>query len=70
MFNPRSLQLLKATDAQPKHDARFYSTCFMGGVLSCGTTHTAICPLDLVKCRRQTSPTLYKYLMDALKQIS
>jgi len=23
-----------------------------GGLLACGVTHTAICPLDVVKCRR------------------
>lgn len=68
MLGTRSLQLFKASDAQPKHDARFYSCCFMGGILSCGTTHTAICPLDLVKCRRQTNPTIYKSLWDGLKQ--
>ena len=27
--------------------------CGFGGVLSCGLTHTAIVPLDLVKCRIQ-----------------
>ena len=25
-----------------------------------GTTHTAVTPLDLVKCRRQVDPALYK----------
>ena len=43
----------------PKHDAKYYGTCFLGGVISCGTTHTAICPLDLVKCRRHSYPGLY-----------
>ena len=67
MLSTRSLETLKATDA-PKHDARFYSTCFMGGVLSCGTTHTFITPLDLVKCRRQTNPGMYSSLWDGLKK--
>ena len=67
MLSTRSLQTLKATDA-PKHDAKFYSTCFMGGVLSCGTTHTFITPLDLVKCRRQTNPGMYSSLFDGLKK--
>ena len=67
MLSSHSLNAIKATDA-PKHDAKFYTTCFAGGVLSCGTTHTAICPLDLVKCRRQTNPGMYKSLWDGLQQ--
>ena len=55
---------------QPKHDARYYSLCCCGGVLSCGTTHTAIAPLDVVKCRRQTNPGIYSSLWDGLKKVS
>lgn len=32
---------------------KYYALCAFGGVLSCGITHTAIVPLDLVKCRIQ-----------------
>lgn len=32
---------------------KFYALCGIGGILSCGITHTAIVPLDLVKCRIQ-----------------
>lgn len=32
---------------------KFYGLCGFGGILSCGITHTAIVPLDLVKCRIQ-----------------
>lgn len=32
---------------------KFYALCGFGGVLSCGLTHTAVVPLDLVKCRMQ-----------------
>lgn len=35
------------------HDNSYYMKCMMGGILSCGLTHTAIVPLDLVKCRMQ-----------------
>ena len=35
------------------HDASYYAKCMMGGVLACGVTHAAICPLDIVKCRKQ-----------------
>ena len=33
--------------------ARFYAMCAFGGVLSCGLTHTALVPMDVVKCRIQ-----------------
>lgn len=33
--------------------SKYYALCGLGGVLSCGITHTAIVPLDLVKCRIQ-----------------
>ncbi|KAK7825765.1 mitochondrial phosphate carrier protein 3 [Quercus suber] len=31
----------------------FYATCIAGGILSCGLTHMAVTPLDLVKCNMQ-----------------
>ncbi|KAB0372945.1 hypothetical protein FD755_015698 [Muntiacus reevesi] len=39
---------------------KFYVLCGFGGVLSCGLTHTAVVPLDLVKCRMQVDPQKYK----------
>ena len=32
---------------------KYYALCGFGGILSCGLTHTALVPLDLVKCRIQ-----------------
>uniref|UniRef100_A0A673I1F4 Solute carrier family 25 member 3 n=1 Tax=Sinocyclocheilus rhinocerous TaxID=307959 RepID=A0A673I1F4_9TELE len=32
---------------------KYLNLCGFGGILSCGTTHTAVVPLDLVKCRMQ-----------------
>jgi hypothetical protein len=34
---------------------QYYALCGFAGILSCGVTHTAIVPLDLVKCRIQVS---------------
>lgn len=34
---------------------KYYAYCAFGGLLSCGLTHTAVVPLDLVKCRIQVS---------------
>ncbi|PAV77714.1 hypothetical protein WR25_01131 [Diploscapter pachys] len=38
---------------------KYYALCAFGGVLSCGITHTAMVPLDLVKCRIQVNPVKY-----------
>lgn len=36
----------------------FYAACTFGGILSCGLTHMAVTPLDLVKCNMQVSDPL------------
>lgn len=41
------------------HDAAYYLKCALGGVLSCGPTHTALTPLDVAKCNMQTDPGKY-----------
>ena len=33
--------------------AKYYALCGFGGILSCGLTHTAVVPLDIVKSRIQ-----------------
>merc|ERR1711962_332151 len=43
--------------------ATYYAYCGFGGILSCGITHTAVVPLDLVKCRIQVDPTKYKGIL-------
>lgn len=40
--------------------------CSVGGVLSCGLTHTAVVPLDVVKCRMQVEPERYRGLVQGL----
>lgn len=47
--------------------AKFYGLCAFGGLLSCGLTHTAVVPLDLVKCRIQVNPDKYKSLANGFK---
>jgi len=37
----------------------YYAACAVGGVLSCGGTHTLVTPLDVVKCNMQTDPKKY-----------
>jgi len=38
--------------------------------LSCGVTHTLICPLDVVKCNMQTNPAKFKGLIPGLKVLT
>jgi len=42
------------------YSAKYYAACTFGGLMACGVTHTAVTPLDLVKCRRQVDSKLYK----------
>ncbi|VDM03468.1 unnamed protein product [Schistocephalus solidus] len=55
MAAPASASDYSCEYATPK----FYALCGLGGVISCGTTHTAIVPLDLVKCRIQVDKSKY-----------
>ncbi|XP_071453587.1 solute carrier family 25 member 3-like isoform X2 [Hetaerina americana] len=41
--------------------------CGFGGILSCGLTHTAVVPLDLVKCRIQVNPEKYKSIFNGFR---
>lgn len=38
------------------YSPEFYTACTIGGILSCGLTHTAVTPLDVVKCNMQARP--------------
>lgn len=42
------------------YSAQYYQVCAVGGVLSCGLTHTAVTPLDVVKCNIQIDPQKYR----------
>lgn len=46
---------------------KYYALCGLGGVLSCGITHTAVVPLDLVKCRIQVNPDKYKSVFNGFR---
>lgn len=59
----------KPAQVPEKHDAVYYFKCMIGGILACGLTHTAVTPLDLVKCRMQTNKQLYKSLGDGITKI-
>ena len=59
-----------AAAKQEKHDASYYGKCMIGGILACGLTHCLVTPLDVVKCRKQIDPKIYKSLGDGLKTIN
>merc|ERR1712088_414868 len=46
---------------------KYYALCAVGGALSCGITHTAVTPLDLVKCRIQVDKEKYKSIGNGFK---
>ncbi len=51
------------------YSAEYYYTCTLGGILACGPTHSAVTPLDLVKCRRQVDASLYTSNLQGWKTI-
>ncbi|ESO84349.1 hypothetical protein LOTGIDRAFT_222194 [Lottia gigantea] len=46
---------------------KYFALCAFGGVLSCGITHTAVVPLDLVKCRIQVDAGKYKNIVNGFR---
>jgi len=38
------------------YSGEYYAYCGLGGILSCGLTHMAVTPLDLIKCNAQANP--------------
>lgn len=57
---PRS-RFVAASASEPieLYSPKFYGVCAVGGALCCGLTHTAVTPLDVVKCNMQTNPAKY-----------
>ena len=47
----------------------YYAACTVGGIIACGPTHSAVTPLDLVKCRRQVNASIYKSNIQGWKTI-
>lgn len=51
------------------HNTSYYGKCMIGGLLACGLTHTAVVPLDIVKCRIQANPDKYSGIVKSFRQI-
>ncbi|XP_058805472.1 solute carrier family 25 member 3 [Phymastichus coffea] len=45
----------------------YFVLCGIGGILSCGITHTMVTPLDLVKCRLQVDSAKYKSVVNGFR---
>jgi len=65
-------RMVAAASAEPEYScefgsAKYFALCGFGGILSCGITHTAVTPLDLVKCRLQVNKEKYKNLGNGFK---
>lgn len=67
----QQLACASATDlSQPSCEygsLKYFGLCGFGGILSCGLTHTALTPLDLIKCRIQVNPEKYKNTVHGFK---
>ncbi|XP_078440656.1 phosphate transporter 3;3 [Wolffia australiana] len=44
----------------------YYAVCAVGGMLSAGTTHLAITPLDVLKVNMQVNPAKYRSILSGL----
>ncbi|KAL5594484.1 hypothetical protein BROUX41_001416 [Berkeleyomyces rouxiae] len=64
-----SLKAQDATGHVQLYTGKYYAACTFGGLLACGTTHTAVTPLDVVKTRRQVDPHVYKSNVQGWKTI-
>jgi len=49
-----------------EHNLSYYLKCMVGGGLACGLTHAGITPVDLVKCRKQVNPEMYKSVVKGI----
>ncbi|CAC5404216.1 SLC25A3 [Mytilus coruscus] len=71
-FKVNETRTIAAASAQEETSCEFgsskyYALCGFGGLLSCGLTHTAVVPLDLVKCRIQVQPEKYGGILKGFK---
>lgn len=55
--------------AGDKHDLSYYLKCMVGGMLACGLTHTAIVPLDVMKCKKQIDKNFSTGMIDGVKKV-
>jgi len=76
--SPTGARLYSSSDKQPTlaaskpvvlYSKEFFGLCGIGGILSCGVTHTLMTPLDLVKCNAQANPKEFTGTIQGFKKI-
>ncbi|KAF2452670.1 mitochondrial phosphate carrier protein-like protein [Lineolata rhizophorae] len=68
-FNKASHKAQEKAGKIEMYSFKYFAACTFGGLLACGLTHTAVTPLDLVKCRRQVDANMYKGNFEAWGKI-
>ena len=51
------------------HDISYYLKCMAGGFFACGLTHTAIVPLDVMKCKKQVDAGYSTGILDGIRKV-
>ncbi|KAG0589718.1 hypothetical protein KC19_1G042000 [Ceratodon purpureus] len=49
------------------YSTEYFLMCGLGGLLCCGLTHTAVTPMDVVKCNMQIAPKKYTSIPGSFK---
>lgn len=65
--NIKSFDSFFLADSCEFGSTKYFALCGLGGVISCGTTHTMVVPLDLVKCRLQVDAAKYKSVFNGFR---
>jgi len=71
LYSPLEKQSTLAFASKPVelYSKEFFALCGIGGILSCGITHTLMTPLDLVKCNAQANPKDFTGTIQGFKKI-
>lgn len=51
------------------YSTEYFLACALGGMLCCGLTHTAVTPVDVVKCNMQIAPKKYTSISTGFKLV-
>jgi len=66
---PPWAQFLLGKDPIRLYSKEYFIACGIGGILSCGITHTAVTPLDVVKCNVQANPKEFTGTFQGFRKI-
>jgi solute carrier family 25 phosphate transporter 3 len=66
---PSPVEKARVSSPIELYSTSYYTTCAIGGAAACGLTHAFVTPLDLVKCRLQVDPTIYRGIFNGWQVI-